>query len=146
MKTLKTLILLTCLFINKSGNSQIIDDTLTHTDSINLQKIDTIYAIKTNYIGQPISKLFADLSDSIDFSMPDDLGGDRRRPSAYYKRVIVYLPGGEHDISCGFFVTLTNKFYISLPEYNKKIRTGEWSSYLKTLMGGSIVANLEKHN
>jgi len=136
------IIIIFCLY-SKSTKAQVIDDTLTHTDSVNIQIEDTIYANRSNYIGCSMNKLYADLPKFIGFSEPDNIGRRRSSGTAYYKYFTLYLPGAENDGIYGFRVTISSKVYTSVKDYIDKDDL-ERDLYAKELLKDAIITSIEK--
>ncbi len=145
------IVIIFCLY-SKSSKAQVIDSswytidsTYSHTDSINIQLIDTILANKNSYIGYPMSKLYAAIYHPIRFSSPDNIGISRAYGTAHYQNFILYLPSGIDDGNYGFIITIADKVYTKVKDYIDKEHLTERGVYVKDLLINAMITSIEKN-
>ncbi len=144
------IVILVCLY-SKSGKAQVIDSswytidsTYSHTDSINIQLIDTILGHKNSYIGNPMSKLYADIPGFIGFSLPDNIGVSRGYGTAHYQNFILYLPIIDGEGGYGFVITIASKAYVRVKDYIDK-NDDERDIYVRELLKNAVITSIEKN-
>jgi hypothetical protein len=145
------IVILVCLYSNSSKAQVIdsswytIDSTYSHTDSINIQLIDTILAHKNSYIGYPMSKLYNVIYHPIRFSSPDNIGISRGYGTAYYQDFTLFLPISINDGNYGFFITIANKVYLRVKDYIGLRNLSERYNYVKELLKNAVITSIEKN-
>lgn len=128
--------------IDSSWNT--IDSTFTHTDSVNIQLIDTIISNIDSFIGYPMSKLYGAIYHPIRFSDPDNIGRKRNYDTAYYQNFVLYLPISINDGNYGFIITVASKVYTAVKDYINKNDT-ERDIYVKDLLKNAVITNIERN-
>jgi hypothetical protein len=148
---MKYIIIIIFCLCSKNSKAQVIDSswytidsTYSHTDSINIQLIDTILANKNSYIGYPMSKFYNAIYHPIRFSSPDNIGNSRAYGTAYYQDFILYLPISINDGNYGFIITIASKVYTSVKDYIDKKDT-ERDIYVKDLLKNAVITNIERN-
>jgi hypothetical protein len=97
------------------------------------------------YIGYSMSKLYADLPQSIVFSEPDNIGNSRGYGTAHYQNFTLYLPSEDGDCLYGFRITIASKVYTRVKDYiDKEYLTGR-NVYVKDLLKNAIITSIEKN-
>ena len=125
------------LFMASKANAQV--------DSMkNLR--DSIYNLKANYIGQPLSKLLNALKVDVNFAEPD-FSTTRRKGAAYYQNITIFLPASPNFVAWAFEIKLANKVPVDLALMHQTIRTSgyaAWNKQVVTLLGSQNIISIKK--
>ena len=104
---------------------------------------DSIFNLKANYIGKPLTKLLTDLKVNVEFSPPDN-SSTRTKGIAYYQNIILFLPWTPNFPSRGFKIQLASRVQVDLSQFRINHASGVWDTQMITTLGSQTIVSLQK--